>query len=76
MSDFPYSIQLQALLDDYYNNRIGQEEYRQQRSLLLEEIDKEMNGVEKAQQQNSGDNTFIGKVLSMIKNNNTEETTN
>ncbi|MDH5407211.1 MAG: hypothetical protein OEZ33_06190 [Gammaproteobacteria bacterium] len=76
MNEFPYSIQIQALLDDYYNNRIGMDEYRQQRTQLLDEIDKEVNGTEREQNKDSTDSTFIGKMLNMIKNSNTEETTN
>jgi len=76
VNEFPYSIQIQALLDDYYNNRIGMDEYRQQRTQLLDEIDKEVNGTEREQNKDSTDSTFIGKMLNMIKNSNTEETTN
>lgn len=38
-----YSIHLKELLDDYCNQRIQVDEYRQQRKFIFDEIDKKYN---------------------------------
>lgn len=45
MSDSSYSEQIQGLSDDYYNSRIELDEYRLRRKVLLDELDREINGV-------------------------------
>ena len=45
MSESSYSLMLHNLSNDYYQNIIGFEEYRNQRKIILDKIDVEFNGV-------------------------------
>ena len=45
MSESSYSLMLHNLSNDYYQNRIEFEEYRNQRKIILDKIDAEFNGV-------------------------------
>ena len=44
MTDTSHSLELRKLSNDYYHNHIGFDEYRMQRRLILDRIDREMNG--------------------------------
>jgi len=46
MSEASYSLMLRNLSSDYYHNHIGFGEYRAQRKIILDKIDKELNGTE------------------------------
>lgn len=48
MSEASYSLILRNLSSDYYHNHIGFDEYRTQRKIVLDKIDKELNGIEAA----------------------------
>ncbi len=49
MSEASYSLVLRNLCSDYYHNHIGIGEYRAQRKIILDKIDKELNGTEAAE---------------------------
>ena len=43
MIETSYSLMLRNLSNDYYQNKIGFEEYRSQRKIILDKIDVEFN---------------------------------
>jgi len=45
MSEISYSVLLRNLSNDYANNRISFEQYREERKILLWKIDEEYNDV-------------------------------
>ncbi len=49
MDDKSISMMLRDLSSDYYHNHIGLEEYRQQRKIILDNIDQQINGKKKAE---------------------------
>lgn len=64
MSNSSYSEQLQGLSDDYYNCRIELAEYRAKRKILLDELDRELNGVIINEPESD---TLLGKMVGFIK---------
>lgn len=50
MSEASYSLMLRNLSSDYYHNHICIGEYRAQRKIILDKIDKELNGTEAAEE--------------------------
>jgi hypothetical protein len=44
MSEASYSLMLRNLSSDFYHNHIDFDEYRAQRKIILDKIDKELNG--------------------------------
>lgn len=46
MSEASYSLMLRNLSSDFYHNHIDFDEYRAQRKIILDKIDKELNGRE------------------------------
>ena len=69
MTDFIYSDAIRELADDYYNQRLTLEEYREQRKTLLDKIDEEYNGIvivtEEDNQQDSG---LFSKAVAFFSN--------
>ncbi len=69
---------LRSLSDDHYYNRISFTEYREQRSMLLQLIDEELNGVKIIDQSEietaNADESLIDKALSFLKLDNQKET--
>ncbi len=71
MDEASYSLMLQNLSDDYYHNHIGFEEYRSQRKMILDKIDKELNGTQAAeddQEDISDINPLLMQAISHFKN--------
>lgn len=75
MSNSSYSEQLQGLSDDYYNCRIDLGEYRARRKALLDELDREINGVLIDDPDTSDEDSLLGKVVGFIKHSNPEKNT-
>lgn len=75
MSDSSYSEQIQGLSDDYYNSRINLDEYRARRKVLLDELDKEINGVRIDESEDDGEDGLLGRVVGFIKNSTAEKNT-
>lgn len=67
MSNSSYSEQIQGLSDDYYNCRLELDEYRARRKSLLDELDRELNGVMIQDEQLSAEDSLLGKVVGFIK---------
>lgn len=55
MSEASYSLMLRNLSSDYYHNHIGFDEYRAQRKIILDKIDKELNGRDPAETEGEDD---------------------
>ena len=71
MSEASYSLMLRNLSSDYYNNRIGFDEYRSQRKVILDKIDKELNGTQAAeddQEDISDVNPLFMQTIGFLKN--------
>ena len=71
MSDSNFSALLRNLSSDYYHNRIGFEEYRAQRKVILDNIDEEFNGRNsiKAQTDNTGTLSIVMRIIEFLKKN-------
>lgn len=70
MIDTSYALELRNLSNDYYHNHIGFDEYRMQRRLILDKIDREMNGgtlPEKSREDAQQDSMFM-QTIGFIKN--------
>lgn len=69
---------LRTLSDDYYHNRLSFVEYRQQRKMLIDLIDEDLNGVivpgNNDQTDESNDESLIDKALSFLKLDKVKET--
>jgi len=69
---------LSVISNEYACNRISPEDYRQQRTCLLNLIDEELNGVKvhktNIQAEISGENTLLDKALSFLKLDKIKET--
>ena len=82
VNDNNYSIKLRALSKEYYQNRLEIAEYRAKRKIILNKLDKELNGVGKDKtipqsseklktQKNAFDETsIIMKTIAFFKNKN------
>ncbi len=46
MSEASYALMLRNLSSDYYRSHLGIEEYRAQRKVILDKIDKDLNATE------------------------------
>lgn len=57
MSEASYALMLRNLSHDYYHNHIDIAEYRSQRKIILDKIDKELNGAEAASTDSEVDET-------------------
>jgi len=65
-----YSFELQELAGNYYNQHIDFNDYRDQREKLLDEICKELNGVDQNEEQKisePGSENFLNKMLDLLK---------
>ncbi|NNE63784.1 MAG: hypothetical protein HKN34_06865 [Gammaproteobacteria bacterium] len=51
MSEASYSLMLRNLSNDFYHNHIDFDEYRAQRKIILDKIDKELNGRDAAESE-------------------------
>lgn len=58
---------LHTLSDDYFNNRLSFDKYREERSCLLKLIDEDLNGVKVSEIISKEDESFIDKTLSFLK---------
>jgi len=69
MSDSNFSALLRNLSGDYYHNRIGFEEYRAQRKVILDKIDEEFNGRHstEAQTDNTGTLSVFMRIIEFFK---------
>ena len=65
---------VRRLCEDYYQQRISKEEYRNERTILLAEIDNDLNQVTKTD-GNGSDTGFVDKILSIFKNKDEEKMT-
>ncbi|MGD8783700.1 MAG: hypothetical protein PVG75_04655 [Thioalkalispiraceae bacterium] len=69
------SLRLRELVDDYSNQRIGHDEYRAQRKVILDELDLILNGNNPAQSAESSDGIqnlhkedgLLGKMFAVLK---------
>lgn len=70
MTETSYSLLLQNLSADYYHNHLSFEEYRQQRKVILDKIDEEMNGnkTQETDQQASDNNPLFMQTIGFFKN--------
>lgn len=59
---------LETLVDDYYRNQIGFDEYRQQRNQILQALDQELNGVTAINEtKDLQSESLLDKALSFLK---------
>lgn len=69
---------LSVISNEYACNRMTSEDYRQQRTGLLNLIDEELNGVKVHEStvkvEESGENTLLDKALSFLKLDKVKET--
>ena len=65
---------LHTLSNDYYQNRISFDEYREQRSQLLKLIDEDLNGIKIVVVENENNDSFMDKALSFLKIDRIKET--
>ncbi|MDH5180997.1 MAG: hypothetical protein OEZ39_13050 [Gammaproteobacteria bacterium] len=72
MSNFSYAEQLQGLSDDYYNCRIELDEYRTRRKMLLDELDREINGVIIEAPESSSGERLLDRVVGFIRKSHSE----
>ncbi len=71
MDEAYYSLMLQNLSSDYYHHHIGFEEYRSKRKIILDKIDKEVNGAQTAeddQEDISDMNPLLMQTIGFFKN--------
>ena len=80
VNDNNYSIKLRALSKEYYQNRLEVAEYRARRKIILNKLDKELNGTGRekcipqgSEKLNTQKNTFdetsiIMKTIAFFKN--------
>lgn len=71
MSEASYSLMLRNLSSDYYHNHIAFDEYRSQRKIILDKIDKELNGTESAENEEediSDINPLFMQTIGFFKN--------
>lgn len=64
---------IRELSNDYYQQRITKEEYRQLRKELLDRIDKEINYIEPEDHGLESEQGFVDKLMSYFKNSNEEK---
>ena len=76
MNDTNFSVALRNLADEYYSQEISMEEYRRQRTILLDKIDAEFNGRKIAtlteEQNTTTDASFFMKTVAFFKNKNVD----
>ena len=71
MSEASYSLMLRNLSSDYYHNHIGFDEYRSQRKIILDKIDRELNGAQSADDEEedvSDVNPLFMQTIGFFKN--------
>ncbi|MCP4492612.1 MAG: hypothetical protein GY820_35690 [Gammaproteobacteria bacterium] len=71
MDESSYTLMLRNLTNDYFHNHIGFDEYRSQRKLILDKVDKEVNGTSAAeddQEDTSDINPLLMQTIGLFKN--------
>ncbi|MCP4430334.1 MAG: hypothetical protein GY806_05090 [Gammaproteobacteria bacterium] len=70
MSEASYSLMLRNLSNDFYHNHIGIDEYRAQRKVILDKIDKELNDQDPAKpgSENEQLSTVFMQTVSFFNN--------
>lgn len=70
MSEASYSLMLRNLSSDYYNNHIDFDSYRNQRKIILDKIDKELNGarIEPSQENDDEVPDVLMQTIGFFKN--------
>lgn len=68
MSEASYSLMLRNLSSDYYHNHIGFDEYRSQRKIILDKIDRELNGTQSAGDEEDSINPLFMQTIGFFKN--------
>lgn len=58
---------IRTLANDYYQNQIAFEEFRNERTRLLKLIDEELNGIKILDEKKEVNETLVGKALSFLK---------
>ena len=74
MNDLSYSAMVRNLCSDYYNQKITKQDYRKQRTMLLDKIDEEYNGrkIENNDEQKEVDQSVFMKTIAFFKNKNVD----
>ena len=72
MSELLDFEKIRELSDNYYQQRIAKEEYRRQRTQLLNKIDKELNDIEPVLESDDSESGFVDKVMSFFRNSDEE----
>lgn len=72
MSDLPCSEKLRCLSDDYYNQRITQEEYRSQRKIILDDLDAKFNPIKTESSDDPAEKSMLSKAISFFKKDDVE----
>jgi len=81
MSEISYAEQIRRLSNDYYHNHLGFDEYRAQRKVYLDKIDREFNGrkveviadePEPEEFNDSEESSLFSKTIALFKNNENE----
>lgn len=74
MDDKSISAVLRDLSMDYYQNHIGFDDYRRQRKEILDNIDLQMNGIQKKddEQENDDTNSLFMQTITFLQNQDNE----
>ena len=67
MTDFPDFNRIRELCDEHYEQGTTKEEYRQKRTLVLNKIDLDINGIPATGQAHQHGEGFVDKVMSFFK---------
>jgi hypothetical protein len=74
MNENNYSSMLRALSKEYYQNHISFTEYRERRTVILEDIDAEYNGYHPEQESSdSGGSSILSKAVDLFKGTDSDE---
>ena len=64
---------IRELSDDYYQQRISKQEYRRQRTEILNKIDEELNGLGPVERTDDAGPKFVGRLMAFFKNTDEEK---
>lgn len=67
MNESPDFARIRELSDSYYQQQLSRDEYRRQRTEILNKIDKEINDIDAVGQAFDSDGNFVDKVISFFK---------
>lgn len=73
MTDLLDFARIRELCDDYYQQRITKEEYRKQRTGILNKIDKEINDIDPPGQEGETEAGLVDKMMSFFRNSDEEK---